>query len=83
MLAFEAARAPHASTAVYGVPGLEMPASTAMLCSLALDALVRRRSGVDFAAHLGGAAFGAAFYQWRVGRCAAGAGLFALLPRRC
>ena len=83
MLAFEAARAPHATTAFYGVPGLEMPASTAMLCSLALDALVRRRSGIDFAAHLGGAAFGAGFQRWHAERCAAGAGLFALLPRRC
>ena len=54
-----------------------------MLCSLALDALVRRRSGVDFAAHLGGAAFGAGFQRWHAERCAAGAWLFALLPRRC
>ncbi|KAH8064902.1 serine/threonine kinase [Aureococcus anophagefferens] len=69
-----------ATTAFYGVPGLEMPASTAMLCSLALDALVRRRSGVDFAAHLGGAAFGAASTtgaQRRRGRA------LRFAPRRC
>ena len=67
MLAFEAARAPDTPSTFYGVG--PMPASTALLLALALDAVVRR-GGIDFCAHLGGAAFGAAFCEWHRRRCA-------------
>lgn len=79
MLAHEAARDPSAPTLLYGV--VEMPAGTALVAALAIDVLVRRRGGIDYAAHAGGALFGLCYFEvlrrscesspWRrwLGRC--------------
>lgn len=62
MLAYEASRAPHEVTSFYGV--CDLPASSALAASLAVDALIRSSGGVDAASHFGGAAFGYAAEAW-------------------
>lgn len=56
MLAFEARRAPDAVASFFGI--VDLPASSALAASLAVDALLRG-GAVDAWAHAGGAAFGA------------------------
>lgn len=63
MLAHAAATNPAAPSSLYGM--VEMPAATALVAMLAVDALVRSKHGIDYASHAGGALFGLAFYEIR------------------